>query len=80
MPLTVEDKLAVARRPDALGVGFIEGGWPGAVPRDTGFFRHARTELDLASAQLTACGATRNQARRSAPPPRCGRCRQLRHP
>jgi hypothetical protein len=35
MVLTVEDKLAVARRLDTLGVGFIEGGWPGAVPKDT---------------------------------------------
>ncbi|MER7111612.1 citramalate synthase [Streptomyces sp. NPDC000229] len=57
--LTVEDKLAVARRLDALGVGFIEGGWPGAVPKDTEFFRRARTELDLKNAVLAAFGATR---------------------
>ncbi|MGN9789423.1 citramalate synthase, partial [Nonomuraea sp. ZG12] len=30
--LTVADKLAVARHLDGLGVGFIEGGWPGANP------------------------------------------------
>ncbi|MDN3295383.1 citramalate synthase [Streptomyces ficellus] len=57
--LTVEDKLAVAHRLDALGVGFIEGGWPGAVPKDTEFFRRARTELDLRNAVLAAFGATR---------------------
>lgn len=57
--LTVDDKLAVARHLDAFGVGFIEGGWPGAVPKDTEFFRRARTELDLRSAQLAAFGATR---------------------
>ncbi|MFI2643395.1 citramalate synthase [Streptomyces sp. NPDC018610] len=57
--LTVEDKLAVARRLDALGVHFIEGGWPGAVPKDTEFFRRAKSELDLRSAQLAAFGATR---------------------
>ncbi|MFF8293446.1 citramalate synthase [Streptomyces sp. NPDC016309] len=57
--LTVEDKLAVARRLDALGVGFIEGGWPGAVPKDTEFFRRARGELDLKNAVLAAFGATR---------------------
>ncbi|MFI6152981.1 citramalate synthase [Kitasatospora sp. NPDC051170] len=62
MTLTVEDKLAVARRLDAFGVGFIEGGWPGAVPRDTEFFRRARTELNLSSAQLVAFGATRKPA------------------
>ncbi|MFD4033767.1 citramalate synthase [Streptomyces sp. NPDC058637] len=59
MVLTVEDKLAVARRLDGLGVGFIEGGWPGAVPKDTEFFRRARTELDLKNAVLAAFGATR---------------------
>ena len=59
MALTVDEKLAVARHLDALGVGFIEGGWPGAVPRDTEFFRRARTELRLRNAQLTAFGATR---------------------
>ncbi|MCI0383423.1 citramalate synthase [Streptomyces sp. CNQ085] len=56
---TVEDKLAVARHLDAFGVGFIEGGWPGAIPRDTGFFRRARTELALRNAELAAFGATR---------------------
>ncbi|MEU1280326.1 citramalate synthase [Streptomyces sp. NPDC005805] len=59
MVLTVDDKLAVARHLDAVGVGFIEGGWPGAVPRDTEFFRRARTELDLKHAELAAFGATR---------------------
>jgi 2-isopropylmalate synthase len=56
---SVFDKLAVARLLDELGVGFIEGGWPGAMPKDTEFFRRARTELDLKHAQLVAFGATR---------------------
>ncbi|MCU1672423.1 MAG: 2-isopropylmalate synthase, partial [Frankiales bacterium] len=30
MSLSVNDKLAIARHLDDLGVGFIEGGWPGA--------------------------------------------------
>ncbi|HEY4420446.1 MAG TPA: citramalate synthase, partial [Pseudonocardia sp.] len=38
---SVADKLAVARHLDALGVGFIEGGWPGALPKDTEFFARA---------------------------------------
>ncbi|MFD9443893.1 citramalate synthase [Streptomyces sp. NPDC060006] len=59
MALTVDDKLAVARHLDALGVGFIEGGWPGAVPRDTEFFHRAQSELPLHNAQLAAFGATR---------------------
>ncbi len=56
---SVVDKLAVARLLDDLGVGFIEGGWPGAVPKDTEFFRRARTELELRHAILVAFGATR---------------------
>ena len=57
--LSVADKLAIARHIDGLGVGFIEGGWPGANPKDTEFFRRAREELHLQHAQLTAFGATR---------------------
>lgn len=56
---SVADKLAVARLLDQFGVGFIEGGWPGAVPKDTEFFGRARTELDLKHAVLVAFGATR---------------------
>ncbi|MEO3744628.1 citramalate synthase [Plantactinospora sp. B5E13] len=56
---SVVDKLAVARLLDEFGVGFIEGGWPGAMPKDTEFFRRARTELDLKHAILVAFGATR---------------------
>ncbi len=57
---SVADKLAVATLLDELGVGFIEGGWPGAMPRDTEFFaRAASGELTLGTAQLVAFGSTR---------------------
>ncbi|MEV4147220.1 citramalate synthase [Amycolatopsis sp. NPDC049691] len=57
---SVQDKLAVARLLDELGVGFIEGGWPGALPKDTEFFaRAAKGELKLNHAALVAFGATR---------------------
>jgi 2-isopropylmalate synthase len=57
---SVTDKLAVARLLDSLGVGFIEGGWPGAMPKDTEFFaRAAQGELELKHAKLVAFGATR---------------------
>lgn len=57
---SVADKLAIARLLDSLGVGFIEGGWPGAVPKDTEFFaRAAQGELQLRHATLVAFGATR---------------------
>ena len=56
---SVEDKLTVARLLDGYGVGFIEGGWPGALPKDTEFFARAATELNLVNAELVAFGATR---------------------
>src|SRR5690606_21691986 len=59
LTLSVADKLAVARLLDELGVTYIEGGWPGAVPKDTEFFRRARTELELRTSRLAAFGATR---------------------
>ena len=59
LSLSVHDKLTIARHLDGLGVGFIEGGWPGANPKDAEFFRRAQTELDLTHAQLAAFGSTR---------------------
>src|SRR5918993_3729658 len=57
--LTVADKLAIASHLDELGVGFIEGGWPGANPKDTEFFARAAEQLTLRNATLAAFGATR---------------------
>ena len=57
---SVADKLAVARLLDELGVGFIEGGWPGAMPKDTEFFaKVAAGELSFKHAALVAFGSTR---------------------
>src|SRR4249919_3575114 len=67
--LSVADKLAIARQIDGLGVGYIEGGWPGANPKDTEFFRRAREELHLEHAQLAAFGATRRAGMRAADDP-----------
>jgi 2-isopropylmalate synthase len=57
--LTARDKLQVARLLDGLGVAYVEGGWPGANPKDDEFFHRAKTELDLEIATLVAFGATR---------------------
>jgi 2-isopropylmalate synthase len=67
--LSVADKLTIARQLDELGVGFIEGGWPGASPKDTEFFARARDELDLRHARLTAFGATRRAGVRAEDDP-----------
>lgn len=56
--MSVADKLAVARMLADLGVGYIEGGWPGSNPRDEQFFAEARA-LKLGKTKLTAFGATR---------------------
>ena len=61
---TGEDKLLIARRLDALGVHYIEGGWPNPTnPKDLAFFREIK-KLGL-SARVTAFGSTR---RANAPP------------
>lgn len=57
--LTVEDKLKIAAELDDLGVTFIEGGWPGANPKDDEFFQRAATELRLSTSTLVAFGSTR---------------------
>jgi 2-isopropylmalate synthase len=67
--LSVADKLAIAAHLDELGVGFIEGGWPGANPKDTEFFARAATELDLRNATLAAFGATRRAGGRAGSDP-----------
>ncbi|WP_395694317.1 citramalate synthase [Nocardioides sp.] len=69
LSLSVADKLAIARQLDGLGVGYIEGGWPGANPKDTEFFRRAVDELDLRHARLAAFGATRRAGVRAADDP-----------
>lgn len=67
--LRVSDKLAIAKLLDDFGVAFIEGGWPGANPKDTEFFQRARQELTLKHARLTAFGATRRAGVRAADDP-----------
>jgi 2-isopropylmalate synthase len=57
--LTVDDKLRIAEQLDRLGVAFIEGGWPGANPKDDEFFQRARDELALDRSKLVAFGSTR---------------------
>src|SRR6476661_621696 len=55
---SADDKVMVARRLDDLGVQFIEGGWPGANPRDIEFFRMIK-ETPLKQATVVAFGSTR---------------------
>ena len=55
---SVSDKLAVASLLDEFGVDFIEGGWPGALPKDTEFFEAVKS-ITFNHARLVAFGSTR---------------------
>ena len=70
LSLTVDDKLRVAEQLDHLGVAYIEGGWPGANPKDAEFFRRAAAgELRLEHATLVAFGSTRKAGGRAETDP-----------
>jgi 2-isopropylmalate synthase len=58
---SVQDKLRITEKLDALGVPYIEGGWPGSNPKDAEYFRRAKA-LRLSTAKLTAFGSTRHAA------------------
>ncbi|MDP3092348.1 MAG: citramalate synthase [Nitrospira sp.] len=55
---SAEDKVRVAQKLDELGVHYIEGGWPGANPKDIEFFRIMKT-TPLKHASVIAFGSTR---------------------
>jgi len=56
--LSVEDKLKITLKLDELGVGFIEGGWPGSNPKDEAYFQQVKS-LRLSNAVVAAFGSTR---------------------
>ncbi|MBD1911521.1 MULTISPECIES: citramalate synthase [unclassified Leptolyngbya] len=62
LSLSLEDKLRIARQLDQLGIPFIEGGWPGANPKDVQFFWQLREE-PLSQAEVVAFCATRRPGR-----------------
>jgi 2-isopropylmalate synthase len=56
---SVQDKLRIARKLDDLGIDYIEGGWPGANPKEDEFFKEAKKSLKLKKSKLCAFGSTR---------------------
>jgi 2-isopropylmalate synthase len=60
------DKVKIARELDALGIDYIEGGWPGANPTDDSFFADPPR---LTRSRLTAFGMTRRAGRSAANDP-----------
>ena len=64
LSLSIEDRLRILHRLDSMGFRYVEGGWPGANPRETEFFRLA-TKEKLRHATLTAFGMTRKAGERA---------------
>jgi len=63
---TVDEKRAIARDLDRIGIDYIEGGWPGANPTDDAFFAEPP---QFGHARLTAFGMTRRSGRSAANDP-----------
>jgi len=57
---SVADKLRITNLLDALGVDYIEGGWPGSNPKDATYFEQVR-EINLRHSKIAASGSTRRK-------------------
>ena len=62
--VSLADKLKIARRLDAFGFAYIEGGWPGSNPKDVDFFEAAKS-IAWKNAKLSAFGSTRHRSNRA---------------
>lgn len=60
---SAEDKIKIAKRLDAFGIDYIEGGWPGSNPKDMEFFEKIRN-VQLHHAKVAAFGSTRRAKNR----------------
>ena len=56
--LSLTDKIKIVQTLDQMGIPFIEGGWPGANPKDVQFFWRLK-EIPLKQAQVVAFCSTR---------------------
>ncbi|HEY9674028.1 MAG TPA: citramalate synthase [Waterburya sp.] len=68
LSLSLEDKLRIARELDQIGIPFIEGGWPGANPKDVQFFWQLKEE-PLTQAEVVAFCSTRRPSIAAADDP-----------
>src|SRR5215203_4236055 len=62
---TLTDKIAIIRMLDELGIGYVEGGYPGANPADTQLFSEPR----MLHTTFTAFGMTRRPGRSTSNDP-----------
>jgi 2-isopropylmalate synthase len=56
--LSLQDKIAIAKKLDQFGVHYIEGGWPGSNPKDLAFFKEIK-KAEIKNAKIAAFGSTR---------------------
>ncbi|MEC4893347.1 MAG: citramalate synthase [Oscillatoria sp. PMC 1051.18] len=68
LSLSLEDKLKIAHKLDEMGIPFIEGGWPGANPKDVQFFWKLKEE-PLKQAEVVAFCSTRRPQKNVAEDP-----------
>lgn len=66
--LTTPDKIKIALRLDALGIPYIEGGWPGSNPVDTAFFKEIAS-YELHHSKISAFGSTHHPSHGAAGDP-----------
>jgi 2-isopropylmalate synthase len=64
MVLSLADKLRIARRLDAAGFPYVEGGWPGSNPKDVEFFAAAKG-MTWRNTRIAAFGSTRHRSSRA---------------
>ena len=55
---SLEDKFAIAKCLDALGIDYIEGGFPGSGPKEAQFFADIANQ-GLTHSKVVAFGSTR---------------------
>ena len=55
--MSIADKLDITLELDAVGVDYVEGGWPGSNPKDDEYFQRVRS-LDLSHLKIVAFGST----------------------
>ena len=54
---SMEDKVRIAHRLDAMGIHYIEGGWPGSNPKDLRFFKRVQGAV-FKVARISAFGSS----------------------
>jgi 2-isopropylmalate synthase len=55
---SVKDKIAITRELDRIGIDYVEGGWPGANPKDSIYFEEIK-KVKLAHTKIAAFSSTR---------------------